>query len=51
MYSKCLKVRVARRIFDGLHERNLVCWNSMFLGHGLHGNPEDGLRLFEDMIN
>lgn len=50
MYSKCLKVRVARRIFDGLHERNLVCWNSMILGHGLHGNPEDGLHLFEDMI-
>ncbi|XP_057531034.1 pentatricopeptide repeat-containing protein At3g51320-like [Amaranthus tricolor] len=50
MYNKCLKVAVARRIFDCLVERNLVCWNSMILGHCLHGNAKDGLILFENMI-
>ncbi|KAL2926759.1 hypothetical protein RDABS01_028625 [Bienertia sinuspersici] len=50
MYSKCQKVDVGRCIFDGLYERSLVCWNSMILGHCLHGNPKDGLHLFEDMI-
>lgn len=51
MYSKCQKVKVARSVFDRLLEKNLVCWNSMILGHCLHGNPEDGLHLFEDMIS
>lgn len=51
MYSKCQKVEVARSIFDGLPETNLVCWNSMILGHCLHGNPKDGLNLFKDMIS
>ncbi|XP_021728237.1 pentatricopeptide repeat-containing protein At3g51320-like [Chenopodium quinoa] len=50
MYSKCKKVEVARSIFDGLLQRNLVCWNSMILGHCLNGNPNDGIHLFEDMI-
>ncbi|KNA17154.1 hypothetical protein SOVF_082750 [Spinacia oleracea] len=50
MYSKCQKVEVARCIFDGLLQRNIVCWNSMVLGHCLYGKPEDGIHLFEDMM-
>lgn len=51
MYGKCGKVEVARSIFDRMEEKNLVCWNAMILGHCLHGNPEDGLHLFADMIS
>ncbi|KAL9229608.1 hypothetical protein vseg_005058 [Gypsophila vaccaria] len=50
MYNKCGKVEVARSIFDRLQQKNLVCWNSMILGHCLHGNPKDGLSLFENMV-
>ncbi|XP_074289936.1 pentatricopeptide repeat-containing protein At3g51320-like [Silene latifolia] len=50
MYNKCRKVDVARAIFDSLPRKNLVCWNSMILGHCLHGDPRDGLRLFGDMV-
>ncbi|XP_022950690.1 pentatricopeptide repeat-containing protein At3g51320 isoform X1 [Cucurbita moschata] len=49
MYGKCQRVSVARRLFDRMVNRNLVTWNAMVLGHCLHGNPEDGLKLFEEM--
>lgn len=50
MYNKCTKVEAARCIFDGLKERNLVCWNSMILGHCFHGNPQQGHDLFAEMV-
>ncbi|KAK9670654.1 hypothetical protein RND81_13G215600 [Saponaria officinalis] len=50
MYNKYRKVDVARSIFDSLPQKNLVCWNSMILGHCLHGNPKDGLKLLEEMV-
>lgn len=50
MYSKCTRVDVARVVFDRMTQRNLVCWNAMILGHCIHGNPEDGLKLFEEMV-
>ncbi|KFK34373.1 hypothetical protein AALP_AA5G136900 [Arabis alpina] len=51
MYGKCKEVDTARRIFDSLSRRNKVTWNVMILAHCLHGIPEDGLKLFEAMIN
>ncbi|XP_057957430.1 pentatricopeptide repeat-containing protein At3g51320 [Malania oleifera] len=51
MYSKCRRVSVAQKVFDGMIERNLVCWNAMILGHCIHGNPEDGLNLFAEMVD
>ncbi|KAL2348638.1 hypothetical protein Fmac_002638 [Flemingia macrophylla] len=50
MYSKCKRVEVARRVFERMRERNLVSWNAMILGHCIHGNPEDGLSLFDGMV-
>ncbi|ESQ45383.1 hypothetical protein EUTSA_v10010283mg [Eutrema salsugineum] len=51
MYGKCKEVDLARRIFDSVSRRNRVTWNVMILAHCLHGDPEDGLKLFQDMIN
>ncbi|KAG6775670.1 hypothetical protein POTOM_019159 [Populus tomentosa] len=51
MYNRCHKVEMARRIFDKVVRRNLGCWNAMILGHCLHGNPDDGLELFKDMVD
>ncbi|CAA6666461.1 unnamed protein product [Spirodela intermedia] len=50
MYSKCLKLGSARSVFDGIQSKNLISWNAMILGHCIHGRPEDGLSLFEDMV-
>uniref|UniRef100_A0A1J3JET4 Pentatricopeptide repeat-containing protein n=1 Tax=Noccaea caerulescens TaxID=107243 RepID=A0A1J3JET4_NOCCA len=51
MYGKCKEVDLARRIFDSLSRRNKVTWNVMIMAHCLHGRPEDGLKLFQDMIS
>ncbi|OVA04657.1 Pentatricopeptide repeat [Macleaya cordata] len=50
MYSKCKRVESAKRVFDSMVKKNLVCWNTMILGHCLHGCPEDGINLFEEMV-
>ncbi|XVF62220.1 hypothetical protein PTKIN_Ptkin08bG0199800 [Pterospermum kingtungense] len=51
LYSNSQKLGLARRIFDKIENRNLVCWNAMILGHCIHGDPEDGLKLFMDMVD
>ncbi|XP_038997596.1 pentatricopeptide repeat-containing protein At3g51320-like [Hibiscus syriacus] len=51
LYCNCQKVGLARRMFDKITNRNRVCWNAMILGHCIHGNPADGLKLFADMID
>lgn len=50
MYSRCKRVDAASKAFERMANRNLVCWNAMILGHCLHGNPEDGLILFGEML-
>lgn len=50
MYGKCGRIGDARRVFDGLKGRNLVCWNAMILGYCVHGDPRDGISLFEEMV-
>ncbi|KAM7260758.1 hypothetical protein ACFE04_026233 [Oxalis oulophora] len=51
MYSRCQKIEVARSLFNKIKSRNLMSWNAMILGHCIHGKPEDGLHLFEAMVN
>ncbi|GMI86341.1 hypothetical protein like AT3G51320 [Hibiscus trionum] len=50
LYCNCQKVGLASRMFDKITNRNRVCWNAMILGHCIHGNPEDGLKLFAEMV-
>ncbi|KAL6989146.1 hypothetical protein U1Q18_014898 [Sarracenia purpurea var. burkii] len=49
MYSKCGKVDIARLVFDRMHKRDIVSWNSMILGYGLHGLGREAVSLFRDM--
>uniref|UniRef100_A0A5B7B1I3 Pentatricopeptide repeat-containing protein n=1 Tax=Davidia involucrata TaxID=16924 RepID=A0A5B7B1I3_DAVIN len=50
MYSKCRRVDAAQLVFDRVSSKNLVCWNAMILGHCIHGNSEDGLNLYAEMV-
>lgn len=50
MYGKCGKVGDATKVFDGLRERNLVCWNAMIVGCCVHGDLKKGIALFEEMV-
>ncbi|XP_047951270.1 pentatricopeptide repeat-containing protein At3g16610 [Salvia hispanica] len=51
MYSKCGKMEVARRVFDRMHEKDVVSWNAMIVGYGIHGLGKEAIMLFEDMKN
>uniref|UniRef100_A0ACD5XMM3 Uncharacterized protein n=1 Tax=Avena sativa TaxID=4498 RepID=A0ACD5XMM3_AVESA len=48
-YSKFLLVDSARHVFDGLHEPDLVLWNSMMSGYGYREMWPEGLQLFSAM--
>ncbi|KAL6880400.1 hypothetical protein ACP4OV_011965 [Aristida adscensionis] len=50
MYGKCRRVKDARKLFDRLKVKNLICWNAMIIGHCLYGDPNDGIALFHEMV-
>uniref|UniRef100_A0A0D9UXX5 Uncharacterized protein n=1 Tax=Leersia perrieri TaxID=77586 RepID=A0A0D9UXX5_9ORYZ len=49
MYAKCGKVAGARKVFNGMQKRDLISWNSMMAGYGMHGLCDEALTLFTDM--
>lgn len=51
MYCKCGSIGVARLIFDGMEERNVVTWNSMIAGYVEGGNPKEAMLIFERMLD
>ncbi|GAV84901.1 PPR domain-containing protein/PPR_2 domain-containing protein/DYW_deaminase domain-containing protein, partial [Cephalotus follicularis] len=50
MYSKCGKIDIARKVFDKMHEQDIVSWNSMIFGYGIHGHGMEALSIFHDML-
>nr|AYM00565.1 pentatricopeptide repeat protein [Salvia miltiorrhiza] len=50
MYSKCGKMDSARRVFDRMHEKDVVSWNAMIAGYGIHGLGKEAIFLLEDML-
>ncbi|XWS16974.1 hypothetical protein CRYUN_Cryun33cG0027600 [Craigia yunnanensis] len=49
MYAKCGSIREARQLFDFMLGKNVVTWNAMISGYGLHGQGQDALKLFFEM--
>ncbi|KAM7266764.1 hypothetical protein ACFE04_008930 [Oxalis oulophora] len=49
MYSRCGEIRLARKVFDEICDRDLVSWNSMISGYAKVGYAEEGLKLFRRM--
>ncbi|GJN17166.1 hypothetical protein PR202_gb04214 [Eleusine coracana subsp. coracana] len=51
MYMKCGCLEVGQYIFDWIgRRRNVVSWNSLISGYGMHGFGHESLRVFEEMI-
>ncbi|KAI3857601.1 hypothetical protein MKW98_028865 [Papaver atlanticum] len=46
MYSNCGNLDSAKLYFEGLKERDVVCWNSMIAGLGMNGYSDDAVGLF-----
>lgn len=49
MYAKNGVISTARKLFDGMPERNIVTWNAMICGLAMHGYVEDALELFHKL--
>ncbi|XP_022852233.1 pentatricopeptide repeat-containing protein At4g30700-like [Olea europaea var. sylvestris] len=52
MYAKCGSIKEARRLFDMTRDKNVVTWNAMISGYGLHGHGHghEALLLFDEML-
>ncbi|XP_029148095.2 pentatricopeptide repeat-containing protein At3g16610-like [Arachis hypogaea] len=48
MYSKCGKIHISRKVFDRMHKRDVVSWNTMIIGYGIHGECTEALSLFHE---
>ncbi|MFS7894570.1 putative tetratricopeptide-like helical domain superfamily, DYW domain-containing protein [Helianthus anomalus] len=51
MYSKCGEPTEARKIFNTIHSKSTVSWNSMILGYAQNGKDLEALTLYEEMLN
>ncbi|KAI3848270.1 hypothetical protein MKX03_020403 [Papaver bracteatum] len=48
MYAKCGSIDEANSLFENMKEKNVVSWNAMISGYGLHGKGDKALNLFTD---
>lgn len=49
LYAKCENIYLARIVFNGLHDRNVVSWSSMISGYSQNGQPTEALKIFSEM--
>eukprot|EP01018_Ginkgo_biloba_P004002 Gb_27891 [translate_table: standard] len=49
MYSKCSRVKDARRVFDEMFQRDVVSWTAMIAGYAQNGHYNESLKLFNQM--
>ncbi|KAA8539696.1 hypothetical protein F0562_026388 [Nyssa sinensis] len=49
MYIKCGYLKYAKHIFRNMSQRNLVTWNSMIAGYGIHDECLHAISLFDEM--
>ncbi|GLT99215.1 hypothetical protein SLE2022_166680 [Rubroshorea leprosula] len=50
MYAKSGDVKGSRLAFDDILDKDLVSWNTMLFGFGMHGLASEALKLYEDMV-
>ncbi|KAM5571954.1 putative pentatricopeptide repeat-containing protein [Rosa sericea] len=50
MYSKCGFMGIGTRVFEIMPEKNIVSYNSLILGLGLHGLAAEAFRMFNEIL-
>lgn len=51
LYSKLGDMETARKVFDGMTEKNVVSWNSILSGYLKAGNMEEAQVVFDEIPN
>ncbi|URE44839.1 phospho-2-dehydro-3-deoxyheptonate aldolase [Musa troglodytarum] len=49
MYAKCGQLGVSREVFNSMPERDIVSWNVMISGYGIHGYAREAIDVFGEM--
>ncbi|KAJ7564743.1 hypothetical protein O6H91_02G031500 [Diphasiastrum complanatum] len=49
MYAKCGSIEDAHRMFNNMHERDVVSWNAMIAGYAQHGLGKEALDVCGQM--
>ncbi|GAB4844057.1 Pentatricopeptide repeat-containing protein At4g14050, mitochondrial [Ancistrocladus abbreviatus] len=50
MYAKCSDILAAKSIFSSMPHRDVVSWTSIIVGTAQHGQAEDALALYNEMM-
>ncbi|PKA50109.1 Pentatricopeptide repeat-containing protein [Apostasia shenzhenica] len=50
MFAKCGSMVIARCIFDNIPHKDVVVWSAMIMGYGLHGQGNEAISLFHEMV-
>ena len=50
MYGKCGNLKLARKVFEMNPDKGLTSWNSMINSFALHGQSDNAIAIFEQMI-
>ncbi|KAK1266755.1 Pentatricopeptide repeat-containing protein [Acorus gramineus] len=51
MYAKCGSINEARKLFDEIECRDVVCWNAMISRYAQHGHAEAALHVYKQIIS
>ncbi|KAJ1294394.1 hypothetical protein BS78_01G143300 [Paspalum vaginatum] len=51
MYAKCGRIDLSRQVFDKMPAQDIVSWNTMIAGYGIHGLGKEATTLFLGMKN
>ncbi|WOL00691.1 hypothetical protein Cni_G09404 [Canna indica] len=49
MYARCGHLDASRQVFDKMMCKDLVSWNTLIMGYGIHGHGKTALELFSAM--
>ncbi|XWS52523.1 hypothetical protein CRYUN_Cryun11dG0078000 [Craigia yunnanensis] len=50
MYARCGSMRNAEKLFKTLPRRNIISWNAIITGYGMHGRGYDAVLAFSQML-
>lgn len=51
MYAKCGDIGASKRAFSEIMNKDLVSWNAMLFGFGMHGLANQALELYDYMLS